>query len=739
MHVYLPTMPAGVALTYIEATTSPGDLILDPFCQTPQVIREGFALGRRVLASNFNPVAIQAVKLALNLEGEPGRQAMSAALTHLADSQLTGARPLRVRLATHYATRCPTCQKQAQAEWFVWERDKNEPIEKRVRCIACKTSRGRVDEDDLAVLQRYPPHGQTYWLLLDRAVPPAARHEDERERASAVLAVYTPRTLAALADLFNHLDTLTESDRAALSPLLLETLAECSAIHPQDERGHSVRPRSLKLPSHFIERNVWYVLEAALERNTSPPPPVPNALRYADMLSALLTQREPAVHLVAHSSREIARQLAPGRIALVIGLPPEPDPTFWALSAVWSAWLWKERATEVTHTLLERRRADKEWMWRALTPIMSTLAGPMSQNGKLVLIHPAADDEWLGGLILAGAGAGLTLEHALVEPHEGLRLCWKRGELAPPARQLDAEALGMEVMEVAERAALEVIRARSEPTAWIQLAAGIYQALARTDLLKMVAYMPTEGSPPGLALLTHLVRGTFEGRETALQRVEGSQHLWWTNRLLVGTGLPLCDLVEMAVYDALQQAQELEETTVVHNVYRRFHGVLTPERTLVALCLESYAQQVRPGVCALREQDRAEARLEEIKTLREALCALGRRLEWEVTLYSDRVVWSERRAPAFTFLFSATAQLAPYLLTKRPPGGVPVLVVPGGRAGLIEYKLRRNTPFRDAVAGAGWQFLKFRHLRTLLADPLLSRASFQSALGRDPLIESLLF
>jgi hypothetical protein len=99
-----------------------------------------------------------------------------------------------------------------------------------------------------------------------------------------------------------------------------------------------------------------------------------------------------------------------------------------------------------------------------------------------------------------------------------------------------------------------------------------------------------------------------------------------------------------------------------------------------------------------------------------------------------RVVWAERHIPAFTFSFSATAQLATVLLAKRPPRGTPVLVIPGGRAGLIEYKLRRNVQFSDAVAGGGWQFLKFRHVRTLAADATLSLASFREALVLDPLI-----
>lgn len=737
LQIYLPKMPAGVAAAYIEAMTRPGDLVLDPFCQTPQVIREGLALGRRVLASNLNPVVILAVELSLAWEGEADRRAITTAFTHLADSLVMGDETLRARLAAHYATRCPTCRKPAQAEAFVWDRDRGAPLEKRVRCTQCGAeSRGEVDEDDLARLKRYPLRGLPYWLLLDRVAPPGPERSDERERAAAVLATYTPRALTAISDVLIRLDALPEAECVLLRPVFLETLAECSALHPpaDDERARPVRPRSLKVPPRFVEPNVWSVMEKSLNRLAGRP--ARPALPRVAGVSELLARREPAACLVAHPSRDIAGRIEPGSVALIAGLPPEPDPTFWALSAVWSAIVWGEPAADAVRPLLDRRRADKEWLWRGVATALGALAPALAETGRVVLVHPAADDEWLGGLALAGASAGLALEHALAEPQAGLRVAWQRAAPTPSERQLDVEALGMEVMEVAEQAALDVMRARGEPAAWIQLAANIYQALARTDLLRIIARLPEAGAPP-LALLTHLVRGTFEGRETAIRRVEGHDHVWWLNRSLARMGLPLCDLVEMAVYDALLRAGELDEAALVADIYRRFPGLLTPDRALVAMCLESYSRRAQPGVCALREQDRVESRRREIAALRETLIQLGERLGWSVTASEHgRLVWAERRSAVYTFSFSATAELAPYLLARYPPPGTPVLVIPGGRAGLIEYKLRRNAPFHDAAAGAGWQFLKFRHLRTLADDPQLSRASFQAALGLDPLIES---
>ncbi|MBN1886403.1 MAG: hypothetical protein JW850_00370, partial [Thermoflexales bacterium] len=708
LQVYLPAMPAGVAAAYIEAYTQPGDLVLDMFCQTPQVIREGLALGRRVLATNLNPVAICAVELGLAWNNWPDRQAVSAAFTHLLSSSKDSAHsPLDTRLAAHYTSRCPTCRKPARALSFVWDRDRGEAIEKRVQCVQCQAeSSGPSDAEDMALAKRYEPRSLPYWLLLERVTTPdMAEHSDERERAAAVLAAYTPRALAAISDILIRLDALPESERALLRPLLLETLAECSMLHPHTERGQPARPRSLKAPATFVERSVLNSLEKRFKRWMGQA--AEQSLTRAKQLEALLAGREPAGYLVARSSREIAQVVETDQVALAVGLAPELNSTFWALGAVWSAWLWGKDTADVLRPLLSHRRADTEWLWRALAPSLQAVASRLSEPGKLVLIHRDANDESLGALALAGAGAKLTLAHALAEPHDGLRMTWRRGAVMPE-RQLDIEALGIEVMEVTEQAALDILRARSEPSTWPHLAAGIYRALARTDLLTITTRLP-DVNPPPLALLTHFVRGTFEGRETALQRVEGSDQVWWTNRSIGGgMEVPLSDLVELAVYDVLQQATEWEEAALLRAIYAQFPGNLTPERSLVTLCLESYAQSVSPGVYSLREEDHPTPRRQEIEGLRHQLEVIGKRIGWEVGEHANnRLVWSEKHTPAYTFVFSATAQLAPHLLTKRPPLGTPVLVIPGGRAGLIEYKLRRNVQFRNAAAGAGWQFLKF--------------------------------
>ncbi len=88
---------------------------------------------------------------------------------------------------------------------------------------------------------------------------------------------------------------------------------------------------------------------------------------------------------------------------------------------------------------------------------------------------------------------------------------------------------------------------------------------------------------------------------------------------------------------------------------------------------------------------------------------------------------------AFYFLVSDTAVISRFVYAAGE--GRRVVVIPGGRAGLVQYKLGRNPRLRAAVEQGGWLFLKFRHVRRLLAEQILDRNAILTTLGLDPISE----
>jgi hypothetical protein len=107
---------------------------------------------------------------------------------------------------------------------------------------------------------------------------------------------------------------------------------------------------------------------------------------------------------------------------------------------------------------------------------------------------------------------------------------------------------------------------------------------------------------------------------------------------------------------------------------------------------------------------------------------VGRRL-------SGDIVWKEPVKTPYLFRFSSTALLTPHLkfvsTTQRQRR---CLVLPGGRAALVEIKLRRDPRLRQAMEQNNWVFIKFRHLRRMLVE-VKHRGEIDFYLGLDPIVE----
>jgi hypothetical protein len=125
-----------------------------------------------------------------------------------------------------------------------------------------------------------------------------------------------------------------------------------------------------------------------------------------------------------------------------------------------------------------------------------------------------------------------------------------------------------------------------------------------------------------------------------------------------------------------------------------------------------------------------------LKDLAVALHRLGERLGFEVGQGQGwDVQWQEEGRAAYLFALTSTAGLGRYLLTGPPVLGHarPCLVFPGGRAELVAHKLQRDPRLARVTQEQGWQFIKFRHLRRLIAEDL-DRRSFETVLGLDPVV-----
>jgi hypothetical protein len=87
--------------------------------------------------------------------------------------------------------------------------------------------------------------------------------------------------------------------------------------------------------------------------------------------------------------------------------------------------------------------------------------------------------------------------------------------------------------------------------------------------------------------------------------------------------------------------------------------------------------------------------------------------------------------PLYSFFPITSAQISKILRGNRDLPGQRIIVLPGGRSNLIAYKLKRDPNLR-LLKDDKWQLVKFRQLRNLAGNPLLSRELFNSQISGDP-------
>jgi hypothetical protein len=344
----------------------------------------------------------------------------------------------------------------------------------------------------------------------------------------------------------------------------------------------------------------------------------------------------------------------------------------------------------------------------------------------------AYDEAMLESVVLAGGQAQQQLEHLVCDPFDGVRATWRAAPWrASPSDQPaapDEPQIRSAVRQQTREAAGRVLRDRAEPTAWSILQAGIYAALGRSDALTKVAQLPDS---------EHVLRGLIH--DGLSQCVELADQRWWLphpptpspeiTQTISGEGeRPLADRVELAVRDWLRSREVWSSDDLLRVVYARFPDQLTPDRALVATAIQSYAVESAPHQIRLRPEDAVEARRAELMEIETLLLTLGAQLGFDAELHSQErgVIWQQADRVVYAFTLNITAEVAPLL---RASSGV--LVLPGGRATLLQHKLARD----PRLTQTAWQVLKFSSLRHVAQSSALTSENFQLAFVLKPSIE----
>lgn len=729
-------VPPGVIRAYLEAYTRPGDSVLVPFCQDAAEVREVLHLERHALALHYDPVLLLVVQAAL--EPVPVRD-LDAAVARLGDSRKQGI-PLRQHMEALYATTCPACLRPAVADYFIWEQGK--PVAKQVHCPDCDyEGQAGVEPADLERLADIPTRGMHFYYILDRVAPQPAQPGSEglRPRLESLLDLYTPRNLDALADLTLKIETMFAGGllHRALLTLLLDCLDRCSALAPLP--GSSVRRRGLTRPGRFVEWNVWRVFEEAAGRFRSLAAAGLPAVALADSLERYQAQEDNAWVGFAGQGlvRDLPRHLAAHTLPLVLVSPPPLDSAAWSLSYLWGAWLLSPEAVAPLRPLLRQRTPDPVWYARVMSGSFRTMADLLTADGRILVTFADQRPAVLEALLWAAARAGLQAA-CVVQSGDDYRL-----EMV--AASLPASAPGtvdnMRVQQAIAESLVETIRTRGETCPWRTLHAGVYRRLAERGLLGWAARQEGEAAPDLETIAEWVKAARDDPRLVRPADEEGGEELWW---LAQPTDLPapLSDRVEAAAYAVLQETPVLDEVTFAEQVYARCPGLLTPDAGLIDACLRAYGHELETGRWQLRAEDQPQTREAEQRRMIAGLLDLGQRLGYQAkALDGFDAAWLDgtisggnRVRAAFVVRWQAAVSEA-LALGDKAPGARLYLVIPGGRAELASYKLAHNPLWQATLDEAGWRFIKYRHVRQLMAQQEVDEYALRAIVGLDPIVE----
>ena len=712
---FLPPLEDGVISAWLKDNLPPGAWLLDPFGSAPRLVLEAARAGYRVLVTANNPITRFILEMGAS---SPPEAEFKAAIADLAVSR-KGDEKLEDHLQALYLTTCTSCAQEVPAQAFLWRKGEQVPFGRIYECKGCGESGERLAT--LVDAERAAEVAKTAGLARARVLERVAPLDDpDREYAEEAIRHYLPRTIYALATLINRLDGLqiSEERRRALTALILSACDRGNALWPHPTERP--RPKQLSTPPQFREGNIWLALEEAIAVWAGTGEPVP-CLHWKDKGQKL--PESGGILLYEGRIKGLSEAVKDAPIQAVIGAIPRPNQAFWTLSVLWAGWLWGGEAAEPFKVALRRRRYDWGWQATALHAALHHVFDLLPLGAPFFGLLAEAEPGFLSATLTAASTARFDLRgQAMRTMHDPMQLFWQRGERLP--RQQGNVSL--EELRKAMRAHLCEL---GEPASYLQLhAAGLAEQAQGQGLVR-----PEQDFDEALREVQSNIQQAIES-DVKLERMDAPERSLevglWDLKDGETRADPLADRVERAVVTFLQKHPGSTLLELERSLYPEFPGLLTPSKALVGAVLASYGLEEN-GRWRLRDEDSPSQRRAELRKMADLVETIGKRLKYEIEQAGENVIlWNENDQTVRVFYLLASALTGRILAGNQYPLEKCLLVIPGGRAGLLAYKEKRDPKLRQRLEG--WRIIKFRLLRALADIPVLTRQTFEEQLISDP-------
>lgn len=731
---YLPQTPSGVAKAWLSEIAPPGTWVIDPFGFSPIIPIEAAEAGYRVLVVANNPI----IRFLLELTASPPDETeLRNALAKLSITRV-GEKRLEPFIKSIYSTTCEQCGQTIIADAFLWEREASQPYARLYHCPHCRDEGERaVTKEDIIQARQYLESKLHQARALELIASP---NDPYRPYAQDALSAYLPRAIYVLFTIKNCIARLSPMygeretrEQQCLNALFLHALDQANTLwaHPTGR----TRPRQMTTPPRFRENNIWFALEEAISILTTPKTKIPLSIfPHLPPVSGGIVifegrLRELVDMLIASTTGGIRPQV-------VLTAIPRYNQAFYTLSALWAGWLWGRHAVNPFRGLLKRRRYDWSWYTNALFNAFRNLAMLVDFDTPFLGLLSESEPSFFASVLIAATLAGFHLRGAALRVEKDqAQIYWTRdkGQLSPTTKNNEQN-----LEKTIVHAALSYLAERAEPSPFPSLHAAIMCELVVENLLPI----SKDKSPASIFVHSQESVERVLTKHPSLIRYGGSEKsldvgLWWQKEWLSQPLEPLSDRVELLVLQYLRAQQVCSFSEVEAWLCKQLPGMLTPDAELIRACLLSYG---KPGISEneiwhLREEDREEIRQADTTYTINLLHNIGHRLGF-VSQGENPVVWlDDSSLPTYTFFVTATAALGKIIYTPQFSPWQCFIVIPGGRANLVFYKIHHNPYLQERLA-SGWHFLKFRHVRRLADNMSLTRENFVEQMGSDPLTDT---
>jgi len=713
---FLPPLPAGMVNQWITKSIPRGSWILDPFGNSPELCLELARSGYQVLVTANNPVNsffIEVLSLA------PTRIEMEEAFRYLVNSTFND-QTLEVFIRSFYNVSCPDCGQAIMVSSFLWRKEEASPFGFLGACANCGKSGEQVlTPEAKAGLPAVPSFGLHHARALESIV---SLDDPQRAQVETALNCYLSRPIVIIQTLLLKLSKLSISTRqfSLLQALLLSTFDRSSSLWAYPTPV--TRRRQLTLPAVFYEHNIWEALNRSLTLWSDKGIPI----------SCKTWPEHPplsgGISLFKGRLRELDPLPSLDMFQACVAIPPRPNQAFWTLSAVWAGWLWGKNAVQPIKQALSRQRYDWNWHTNALRSSFQAAKQYLGDSRQLYLLILENEHNFLSAAFYAAKSAGFNLGSASISGDDQVsQSVWVPGNL--PVEQPDPDTFS----SIGHTAVSQYLHNCSVPSNYERLHASILQGLCLQNYLGS-----SEGGKLDLPL-TEMYRQTdpiILDKDTFTRFGGGSASLdtglYWLTKP-AGINISLSDRVERKIEDLLHEPEPLTRSRMQNAVYETFPGLLTPSDDLLHACLDSYAELVsgEEDHWRLRSNERYEKRLEDLEEIKAKCITIGKSLHYQIDEEQEIIHWrSGNPETSYSLYLTISAELSRFS-SMKDQREQKIVIIPGSRANLLAFKLKHD-PYLAKLIEEHFKIVKFRQIRSIFENPLLTRDLWDILIQEDP-------